>query len=47
MGKRAMDAADKMSLMGFENVSVYKGSLRDWKENGGRVLKGAEDEYAH
>lgn len=39
-GKRALDASDKLRLLGYANVKVYKGSFLDWKEKGGEVLKG-------
>ncbi len=42
-GKRADDAADKLSLIGFNNVIVYRGSFADWKANGGDVETGEEE----
>ena len=37
-GKRALDASDKLSLLGYTKVKVYKGSFSEWKEKGGEVL---------
>ena len=42
-GKRALDASDKLRLLGYGNIKVYKGSFWDWKEKGGKVLKGRND----
>ena len=36
-GKRALDAADKLSLLNFDNLKIYKGSFADWKNRGGSV----------
>lgn len=36
-GKRAMEAADKLNLLGYHNIKVYKGSFNDWKEKGGEI----------
>ncbi len=36
-GKRASEAADKLSLLGFHDVKIYKGSFLDWKENEGPI----------
>ena len=36
-GKRALDAADKLSLLNFDNLKIYKGSFIDWKNRGGTV----------
>lgn len=35
-GIRAFSASDKLLLLAYENVSVYKGSLLDWKAKGGQ-----------
>ncbi len=37
-GKRALDAADKLSLLGYDHTKVYKGSFFEWKEKGGDVV---------
>ena len=37
-GKRARMASDKLTLLNFENVDIYKGSFNDWKARGGQVL---------
>ena len=37
-GKRALDASDKLSLLGYTKVKVYRGSFSEWKEKGGEVL---------
>ena len=37
-GKRARMASDKLTLLNFENVDIYKGSVNDWKARGGQVL---------
>ena len=42
MGKRALDASDKLSLLGYTKVKVYKGSFNEWKEKGGEVLTSKE-----
>ena len=39
LGKRATDASDKLLLMGYENVLVYKGSFMDWQAKGGQIIK--------
>ena len=36
-GKRATDASDKLLLLQYENNVIYKGSLKDWKAQGGPV----------
>ena len=40
-GKRALDAADKLILLGIpaENIRVYRGSFADWQARGGRVIR--------
>lgn len=38
-GKRATDAADKLMLLGYDSVKIYKGSFLDWKSAGGQVHK--------
>lgn len=42
-GKRAMEAAAKLNLLGYQNVKVYKGSLSDWKEKGGEIHAESSD----
>lgn len=37
-GKRAVDAADKLALLGY-SPRVYKGSFKDWKKKGGEIFK--------
>ena len=37
-GKRARMASDKLTLLNFENVDIYKGSFNDWKARGGQEL---------
>jgi len=37
-GKRAFEAADKLLLLGYKNVYVYKGSFIDWTERRGSVV---------
>lgn len=36
-GKRALEASDKLNLLGYENVKVYQGSFNDWTEKGGNI----------
>ena len=36
-GKRAIDAADKLNLLNYDNIKIYKGSLIDWKNKGGQI----------
>lgn len=36
-GKRAIDAGDKLSLLSYDNVKIYQGSLIDWKNKGGQI----------
>ncbi|CAL1299809.1 unnamed protein product [Larinioides sclopetarius] len=38
-GKRATDAYQKLSALGYDNISVYSGSFLDWVKNGGPVEK--------
>ncbi|GFY52429.1 hypothetical protein TNIN_205251 [Trichonephila inaurata madagascariensis] len=38
-GKRATDAFQKLSSLGYNNMSVYSGSFQDWVKNGGPVEK--------
>lgn len=40
-GKRALDAADKLILLGIpaEKIRIYRGSFADWKARGGRVVQ--------
>ena len=35
-GKRAIDAADRLLLLGFKSI-VYRGSFHDWRQNGGKI----------
>ncbi|GFU38219.1 hypothetical protein NPIL_423401 [Nephila pilipes] len=38
-GKRATDAFQKLSSLGYSNMSVYSGSFQDWVKQGGPVEK--------
>lgn len=38
-GKRATDAFQKLSSLGYNNMSVYSGSFQDWVKKGGPVEK--------
>ncbi|KAF8766765.1 Rhodanese domain-containing protein CG4456 [Argiope bruennichi] len=38
-GKRATDAFQKLSALGYNNISVYSGSFQDWVKNGGPIEK--------
>ena len=42
-GGRATRAQGILQGLGFNNAHVYKGSLNDWRENGGEVLNDSED----
>ena len=37
-GKRATMASDKLTLLNYENVDIYKGSFNEWKARGGEVV---------
>lgn len=39
-GGRAVKGAVVLDEAGFEEVDVYKGSILDWKANGGELIKG-------
>ena len=37
-GKRGLEASKRLVKLGYENVKVYFGGIKDWKENGGKVI---------
>lgn len=40
VGGRAAKGADALRDAGFQKVSVYSGSMEDWKRQGGEVVSG-------
>jgi rhodanese-related sulfurtransferase len=36
-GIRARTAADKLALLNYDKVQVYKGSFLDWESRGGEI----------
>lgn len=44
-GKRALDASDKLLLLGYDNVKVYKGSFMEWKSQGKQYYHSSKDRF--
>ena len=42
-GARAVNAADQLLQMGYENVAVYRGSFEHWKSQGHEIITGDMD----